>query len=180
MATDGPQPPFTPKDIEANLRDAEERKQRALAEYKAALAEIEWWKQGQRLFGGGSSTDNEDATPLAEQFPPAWAFDDEHQPTLRQAIVAVMREAPGRPFRVAELAQALEDRGWLPDRDSRLSAKKRVSDLASLMIADGQLERADRGVYTLDAELDAALEVARQENVLGRENTEVSVDADSY
>jgi hypothetical protein len=76
-------------------------------------------------------------------------------PTLRQAVVAHLREHPVMPFPIAALTRALVLRGWLPDRED---AQKRVSDIAGLMASDGQLQRVDRGVYRLHPQLAAAFD----------------------
>jgi hypothetical protein len=142
--------------ILAKVSEAEDRKARALAEYQAAVAELEWWKQGQRLFG--VHTEDEGLDPsITELFPPADAFSGGMQPTLRQAIVAVMRGQPGTHWRVSDLAGALMRAGWLPERED---AAKRVSDMAGIMAGDGQLYRVARGVYALAPELAAAFEAS--------------------
>jgi hypothetical protein len=75
--------------------------------------------------------------------------------TLRQAILAFLREAPHTPMTIPALAAALDKRGWLPDR---ADAQKAVSDIAGVMAAEEQLERVGRGVYQLHPRLALALE----------------------
>ncbi len=77
------------------------------------------------------------------------------RPSLRQAMVIVMREHPGRRWTVADLTQALDSKGWLPENGS-----KRVSDMAGDMVRLKQVVRHERGVYKLSPELAAALETA--------------------
>lgn len=91
-----------------------------------------------------------------ELFPEA-SFFIEHgvQPTLRQAIIAIMREQPGRQWSVTELTKALASKDWLPDKGA-----KRVSDMAGDMVRLGQILRPRRGVYVLSPETAAALEAA--------------------
>jgi hypothetical protein len=155
--------------ITEQIHAAEERRDRALAEYQAAVEELEWWKQGQRLFASGDDAqDAEGPTNANELFPPGWVFADGTKPTLRQAIVAVMSEAPGRQWQLADLVGALDAQGWLPERSSRARSSKGVADMAAAMATEGHLRRVSRGVYMLSAQLAAAQETARRENFLGR------------
>jgi hypothetical protein len=149
---------LTAEDIAARLRKAEERKAQALAQYEAASAEVAWLRDGLRLFDPDADLGNE-ADPEAivtELFPDGDLFGDNGiEPTLRQAVVVVMREQPGRRWTVTELAQALDKKGWLPQNGA-----KRVSDMAGDMVRMGQVLRPRRGIYVLSPEVAAALEAA--------------------
>lgn len=151
-----------PGTITERIREAKARRDRALAEYQAAVEELEWWRQGQRLFGEPEAEDQVD-DDVAQLFPPAWAFADGTEPTLRQAIVATMEKRPGRHWPVHDLVAALHRNDWLPERED---STKRVSDMAGIMVKDGQLERVSRGVYILAPEVAAALAAARQRDRL--------------
>jgi hypothetical protein len=147
---------LTPENIAERLRAAEKRKAEALARYEAASAEVAWLKDGLRLFSPDAELDSE--TPkevLTEIFPEGFVFDRGIEPSLRQAMVVVMREHPGRRWTVTDLAQALDSRGWLPENGA-----KRVSDMAGDMVRLKQVVRPGRGVYKLSPELAAALETA--------------------
>jgi len=147
---------ITPESIAARLRSAEQRKSQALAQYEAASAEVAWLREGLRLFDPEANLEAQDPQEVVtEIFPEGFVFDQGIKPSLRQAIVVVMREHPGRRWAVPDLAQALEGRGWLPEHGA-----KRVSDMAGDMVRLGQLVRHDRGVYKLSPELAAALEAA--------------------
>jgi hypothetical protein len=148
---------LTPENISTRLRAAKRRKAEALASYEAASAEVAWLEEGLRLFSDDADLDSE--TPkeiLTEIFPEGYVFDQNIRPSLRQAVVVVMREQPGRRWTVTELAEALDGRGWLP----KSGGAKRVSDMAGDMVRLGQAVRHGRGVYKLSPELAAALETA--------------------
>ena len=99
--------------------------------------------------------DEPTAANVEELFPPAVYFEQtEVQPALRQAIVAHLREYPTVAFSVADLALALVRRNWVGGQ----SAQKRVSDMASVMHGEEQLQRVDRGVHRLHPRLAAAFE----------------------
>jgi hypothetical protein len=147
---------LTPESINERLRVAEERKAEALARYEAASAEVAWLEDGLRLFSPDAAPGVE--TPkeiLTEIFPEGFVFDQGIKPSLRQAMVVVMREHPGRRWAVADLTEALEKRGWLPENGA-----KRISDMAGEMARLNQVVRQGRGVYKLSPELAAALETA--------------------
>ena len=94
--------------VTRRIRQAEERKARALAEYHAAAAELEWWLEGAQLFGIAIDPAVGQGK-VTELFPPASYFDENGvQPTLRQAIVAVMRERPVAHWGVGDLADSLQ------------------------------------------------------------------------
>ena len=143
--------------IHANVLAATERKEAALAEYEAASAELAWWLQGAELAGlVVEDGDTPDVADYVELFPPGAYFETSSvMPTLRQAVVAHLREHPVMPSSIAALTQALVLRGWLPERED---AQKRVSDIAGLMASDGQLQRVERGVYRLRPRLAAAFD----------------------
>jgi hypothetical protein len=150
-------PLLDPNVIVANIEAARERKAKALADYEAASAELAWWLQGAELAGLAVAREDDEPTAanVEELFPPAVHFEQTGtQPTLRQAIVAHLREHPTIAFSVGDLAMALMLRHWVAED----GAQKRVSDMASLMHGDEQLQRVDRGVYRLHPRLAVAFE----------------------
>jgi hypothetical protein len=153
---------FTVEDLKANIRDAKDRAEAALANYEAALAELAWWQQGLKLVDPQAAAADGEALGsegmVAELFPDGFAFDNGKGPTLRQAIVLVMREHPGMSWTINHISMALDRRGWMPQRED---ARKRISDMAGLMYDSGQLSRLGRGIYKLSPPLAAALDAAR-------------------
>jgi hypothetical protein len=147
---------LNPDLIAANVQAARDRKAKALAEYEAASAELSWWLQGAKLAGIATLSDEDDENSVPDDlFPPVRYFDETgERPTLRQAIMAHLSETPTAGFTIAELAQALVRRGWLP----KDGAQKRVTDLAGVMYGDEQLQRVDRGVYMLHPRFALAFE----------------------
>lgn len=155
--------PLSPELLAERILAAEARKARALAEFEAAKAELAWLREGERLFGGGSREETplppqEPGAKVTELFPDPSIFVNGLQPTLRQAIVYAMLGSNATHFRVGDLVDALDQRGWLPEHSN---PQKRVSDMAGEMVQEGQLERAGRGTYALSPELAAQLEAAR-------------------
>jgi hypothetical protein len=147
---------LTAESIAAQLAAAEAKKATALAEYEAASAQVTWLKEGLRIFDPHAEPGDQDAEAIVtELFPEGDVFGDGLEPTLRQAMVVVMRERPGGQWTVTNLVQALQSRGWLPDNGA-----KRVSDMAGEMARDKQVKRLGRGLYMLSPEVAAALETA--------------------
>jgi hypothetical protein len=150
---------MTAEDMKANLRQAEARVEAALTEYEAAKAELAWWQQGLRLVdpkaAAAVDAGQDPAAMVTELFPNGLHFENGMRPTLRQAIVLVMRTHSEQPWTIKQLAEALSQCGWLPDQKD---AAKRVSDMAGNMYDLGQLSRLARGVYKLSPPLTAALE----------------------
>lgn len=142
---------FDRASVSAGLAKASGRKAAAMAEYEAATAELDWWTQGAHLFGLDVPTEaRSEASELDDLFGKR-----DGRPTLRQAILAFMKEAPRTAVTVPELAALLKARGWVPDRED---PQKAVSDMAAAMAADDQLAREGRGVYRLHPRLAMALE----------------------
>ena len=154
--------PFSPEVLAERIRAAEERQARALAEYQAAKAELAWLREGERLFAGGGGEaplpPQEPGAVVTELFPDPSIFVNGLRPTLRQAIVYAMLGSDATHFRVGDLVDQLDQRGWLPEHHN---PQKRVSDMAGEMVQDGQLVRAGRGTYALSPELSAQLDAAR-------------------
>lgn len=145
-----------PDTIRENIVAAQTRKAAALAEYKAASDELEWWTQGAALFGLELSPEQDSVSAeMDELFVTPEALADNAKPTLRQAIATLLRDDPKRPLTLSRLAAELSLRGWLP---ARTDAQKAVSDMASAMTSENQLERVDRGTYRLHPRLVLALE----------------------
>lgn len=152
-----------PAMIAANIESARARKTRALADYETASAELAWWLKGAQLAGLPVTPEEDDPMPhnIAELFPPASYFvENGVDPTLRQAVIAFLREHAGLAFPVSDIAAALIMRGWLIDDDG---AQKRVSDISSLMHGDELLYRPERGHYRLHPRL--AAEFERQQSL---------------
>jgi len=148
--------------IASNILAARERKANALAEYEVASAELSWWLEGAKLAGVEVLPEEEDVNNVPDDlFPPVKYFEETgERPTLRQAIMAHMSESPTTRFTVAEIAQALVKREWLPE----VGAQKRVSDLAGVMHGDEQVQRTGRGVYRLHPRFALGFERREQEN----------------
>lgn len=153
---------LTAGDIRANLRQAMARVEAALEEYESARAELAWWHDGLRLVdpeaAAALDASQEPGAIVAELFPDGSVFETGARPTLRQAIVLVMRDNTARRWTVHELVAALDEQGWLPDRGD---AAKRVSDMAGEMVRVGQLGRVDRGIYVLAPQVSAALQAEK-------------------
>src|ERR1700739_1577555 len=147
--------------IAQNIARARARKAAALTEYEEASAELTWWLQGARLAGLAvvrEADEEPDREHLEELFPPASFFHETAtKPTLRQAIMALLREHPDAVVTSSELAQALIAEGWL----DRKEAQKRVSDVAVLMRRDKQLEHVGRGQHRLHPRMAIAFDQAR-------------------
>jgi hypothetical protein len=133
--------------IVGNVLKAQERKRAALTEYEAAAAELAWWLEGANLAGITDMQIEDDVNAVPDDlFPPVRYFEESgERPTLRQSIMAELRERPNTAISVAELASRVAARGWI-EADV---AQKRVSDLAGVMHGDKQLVRVGRGVYRL-------------------------------
>lgn len=146
-----------------SIRAAEHRREVALSNYQAATAELAWLHEGLRVLGMVSESDIT-RTSVTELFPPIEVFEPGTRPTLRQAIVLAMRYQSRTVWRVADLASTIVDAGWLDPED----AAKRVSDMAGVMVTDGQLVRPARGEYTLAPELSAEFELLDRMNPVPR------------
>jgi hypothetical protein len=76
------------------------------------------------------------------------------RPTLRQAIMLVMRAHTRGSWSVADIEGMLRLNGWLPQGDSA----KRITDVAGAMVREGHLRRTGRGIYRPSAPFALALE----------------------
>ena len=118
----------------------------------AASREIDWLEQGLRLLDPGpeEAGDAMLRAILPDGIP--------EQPTLRQAIVLAMRANPHTEWGATEIAERLAMNGWAPRNGE---PNKRVSDMANVMIADGQLKRTKtKGIYRLVEPLASAVQRA--------------------
>lgn len=141
---------LNPDALREGIARARERRDRAYAEYEAANRELEWLQAGLRLAGANASEQEGDAL-LGDLLPEGAQT---RKPTLRQAIILVMRANPRSDWSTSDIAEALAMNGWLPRHGE---AAKRISDMANVMIKEGHLRRNGRGVYTLSVLLADAL-----------------------
>ncbi len=138
-----------PETIRANIQRVRERRDRAYAEYEAASRELDWLEEGLTLFGAETEPDGDS---LLRGLVPDGAATQ--QPTLRQAIILIMRANLESDWTVANIVRALAMNGWTPRNGD---ATKRVSDMAGVMATEGHLNRTGRGVYKLSVLLAGAL-----------------------
>jgi hypothetical protein len=131
------------------LAAAQERRDRAASDYQAAAREVEWLSEGLAMLGATQESDAMLRAVLPEGVP--------EQPTLRQAIVLVMRASPRTPWTTDEIAQLLRMNGWTPRQGE---PTKRISDMAHVMVKEGHLNRVGRGAYKLSELLASAIERA--------------------
>jgi hypothetical protein len=136
--------------LRAALNRAVERRDRAAGEFEAAAREVEWLRQGLKLHGPNADSDGDDMLHgvLPDGVP--------EQPTLRQAIVLVMRASPSTPWTTEEIVKHLWMNGWSPQGEPT----KRVTDMAHLMVKEGHLNRVGRGSYQLSKLMAGAIERA--------------------
>ncbi len=141
---------LNPEALRENINRVRERRDRAYAEYEAANRELEWLREGLRLSGADDAEHAGDA--LLRGLLPDGA--QTRKPTLRQAIILVMRANPRSDWTTNDIADALAINGWSPRHGE---ATKRISDMANVMIKEGHLNRSGRGVYKLSVLLGEAL-----------------------
>jgi hypothetical protein len=140
-------PRITPEALRADIAAAQERRDRAYKDLEAAEQELEWLQQGlKRVEPGGQPGDDLLGALLPGLVRPV-------KPTLRQAIVLVMRSNPHKQWVVDDITSMLRMNNWLP----RTDPGKRITDAAHGLVVDGYLSRADRGTYELTVDVAEAL-----------------------
>jgi hypothetical protein len=154
-----------PELLKANLERAEERVEQARAELLAAQRQVVWLRDGLTIYDAlsdeaGSDAGSADGEPessknVAARYVRKVLPDglQTQRPTLRQAILIVMRAGVTSEWTVAELAMMLRLNNWLPRGDY----SKRISDMAGVMVTEGHLKRVGRGVYRVSPPLAMAM-----------------------
>ncbi len=138
-----------PDMIRANLRKARETRDEAWRAYEEAVNQVEWWERGAKLFGGATEIEVNADARLGDLLPDGIP----RQPTLKQAILLIMRSNPNATWTVDQIAQMLNMNGWLPTSEPA----KRISDMAGVMVNEFWLSRTDRGTYALMPDIAVAL-----------------------
>jgi hypothetical protein len=136
-------------DIEARIGelrgavDAEEQKLAMLRD------ELTWYEEAKRLFGNAPRDPAvEPALPgLASQ--PGGPIANGDKPTLRQAILTIMREQPNKTWAVESVISELRRRTWLP---SGANGEHRTRSVLAQMHRKEQVKRIQRGRYRLPPE----------------------------
>jgi hypothetical protein len=155
-----------PKLLKANLARAEERVERAQAELLAAQREVVWLREGLKIHdaaeagpdAGSANGGPESSKSVAARYVRKLLPDgvQTRRPTLRQAILIVMRAGVTSEWTVPDLAMMLRLNNWLPRGDY----SKRISDMAGVMVTEGHLKRTGRGVYRVSPPLAMAMSQA--------------------
>lgn len=108
-------------------------------------AELAWYEDAQRLFGDASpNPDVEPSLPGLGDSP--GASPNGSKPTLRQAILTVMREQPNKTWKVEAVIGELRRRDWLP---AGAHGEHHTRSMMAQMHRKGQAKRIDRGRYRL-------------------------------
>jgi hypothetical protein len=118
------------------------------AEQKLAVLrdELTWYEDAKRLFG---------VAPPDPAVEPGLASESDHlsangsKPTLRQAILTIMREHSNKTWRVDSVISELRRREWLPVGPN---GEHRTRSVLAQMHRKGQVKRMDRGRYRLPPE----------------------------
>ncbi len=144
-----PGTPFPPGIFDERIKELEDRVAAALATYQSAQAELEWWRQGRRLFVEGEThAGGRQQEPFGEEARPqqdSRGLSPGGKPTLRSAILRVMLERDG-PVRNEDLIESLRERNWLPSGKNALhNVRAKVAELSR----QGEVIRVDRGTYRL-------------------------------
>jgi hypothetical protein len=154
--------------LRANLERAEQRLAQAQAELRDAQREVFWLRDGMKIYDprvadaepdvGPAAAEGDSSRSVAARYLRKLVPDglQTEGPTLRQAILIVMRANVKSPWTVADLAMMLNLSGWLPQGDYT----KRISDMAGVMVTEGHLKRTARGVYQLSPPLAMAMSLA--------------------
>jgi hypothetical protein len=111
--------------------------------------ELQWYEAAKRLFG--------DAPPDPAVEPSLPGLGNEAgaarangaKPTLREAILTVMREEPRKTWKVESVISELRQREWLPGGEH---GEHRTRSVLAQMHRKGQAKRIDRGRYRLPPE----------------------------
>lgn len=138
-----------PDMIRANLQKARETRDDAWRAYEEAVQQVEWWERGVKLFGGATEVEVSADARLGDLLPDGVP----RRPTLKQAILLIMRSNPNATWTVDQISAMLKMNGWLPTSEPG----KRISDMAGVMVNEALLDRMDRGAYALMPEIAVAL-----------------------
>jgi hypothetical protein len=160
-----PDQEIDPELLKSNLERAEERVKRAHVELLAAQREVVWLRDGLKIYDSMNAEQDPDALAAGDGPESSKAVAARYvrnllpdglqtqNPTLRQAILLVMRASVMSDWTVADLAMMLKLNNWLPRGDYT----KRISDMAGVMVTERHLKRTGRGVYRLSPPLAQAM-----------------------
>lgn len=141
-----------PDTVRRNLDAARRRRDELWAQYEEAIKAVEWWEQGAKLFGVVTEPELSAQARLIELLPDQ-PDGTRLQPTLKQAMLLIMRSNPFETWTVEQISLMLGLNNWLPKSEPN----KRISDMAGVMVNEALLERIDRGTYRLVPEIAQAL-----------------------
>lgn len=131
---------FSPALIDSRVNELREQVEAKRKELGRLEAELEWWERGREFFDPDAN--GRDPGPTTTK------------PTLRQAILSVMKTKPKSTWLTETIIAELRGRGWLP---AAKTAEHRTRSMIAQMARDGKLKRTGRGRYRLtdpDMELD--------------------------
>jgi hypothetical protein len=145
-----PLDPADPNSLRSSLHFARKRRDEAWVSFESAVREVAWLERGLQLYGHVDLDEQMADTFLKSLLPEGV----QNRPSLKQAMLLIMRANVWDTWSIDEIARMLNINGWLPRSD----AGKRISDMASVMKADGILDpTGPRGEYKLKYEIADAL-----------------------
>jgi len=137
--------PMTREEFDQRIAELEKERDELAQTHEKVERLLAWHVEGRRLFEGEAP--EQDRT-ITELFPPAEAFYGPRgvKPTLRQAIVATMRSAPGSEWPNSEVIAALDRHGWGPQGNNAAHiVRSKLAEMARM----GELKNVARGTYML-------------------------------
>lgn len=141
-------PPIPPAVIAKRIGELRTEVDAAETRMAALRAELAWYEDAKRLFGD-APRDPEVERPLPGLGNEEAARANGAKPTLREAILTVMRERPNKTWPVESVIAELRQRDWLP---TGTHAEHRTRSTLAQMHRKGQAKRMDRGRYRLPPE----------------------------
>jgi hypothetical protein len=142
-------PPIAPDVMARRIGDLRAEVAATETRLSKLQAELAWYQDGEKLFGDAPpDPDVVPALPGLAGEPPARKTNGD-KPTLRLAILTVMREHPTKTWKTESVIAELTRRDWLPNG---ANAEHHARSMLAQMHRKGQAKRIERGRYRLPPE----------------------------
>ncbi len=136
-----PMDPLSPKAIQRRIDELKKEREPLASQLEKIDEELNWLLRGLVVYGEKGVGKSSAVTMNGRK------------PTLRQAILTVMKAGSRIEWTSAEVIQALDDRGWLPQgKYATHTVRQRLRDMAN----SGEIRKVGRGKFALkEAEVPA-------------------------
>ena len=141
---------ITPERVSTRIKALRTQVEAKREELESLNDELSWWESGLRFFGFDEEEPDEAGERESTSQEEFAIGNNGSTPTLREAIVRIMRQKPRKTWQSQEVLSGLRENGWI---SSAKTADQHARSKMGEMSRKGELRRLKRGHFRLPPSL---------------------------